>query len=411
MNHTASQSTSRNPPDSGRLRSIDALRGFDMFWIVGAGAIVEALGKTSDNAVTTFLTMQLTHCEWEGFRFYDLIFPLFLFIVGISIVFSLDRALESGGRAGVFGRVIRRGLLLYALGVIYSGGLSRPWPHVQLSGVLCRIAACYVLAAFIYLFIRSPKGLAIAAVLLLVGYWALLTFVPIPDLPLKQDVVEETARSIGSDSPFAIAAAIPERVRGLYTEGRNLTNFVDFLFLPGRKANVYYLNEGLLSALPATALSLFGILAGLLLKDTSVAPAQKIVRLLVLGTASIVIGLLWSFQFPLIKRIWTSSFVLVASGLSAWMLALFYYLVDIRNWKLWCEPFVWIGCNALTVYLTARFVPFREIATRFVGGDVEIFMDTHIAEGFGSVVIAAMSLLLVVLFARFLYRRKIFIRV
>lgn len=382
-----------------------------MFWIVGAGAIVKALGEMDKNVVTTYLTTQLTHAKWEGFRFYDLIFPLFLFIVGISTVFSLDKAFVSGGRAAVLQRVFRRGLLLFALGVFYSGGLSRPWPEIKIGGVLPRIAACYFLAALIYSFLRKPRDLAIAATGLLVGYWVLLTFVPIPDLLLQKDVVEAVAESIGSDSPFAIAAATNGTISGLYTEGRNLTNFVDFLFLPGRKANHYYINEGLLSTLPATALSLFGILAGLLLKNEAVSPQKKIVWLLASGTVGILIGLLWSLQFPIIKRIWTSSFILVASGLSAWVLAVFYYTVDVRKWQPWCEPFVWVGCNALAVYIAARFIPFRKLATYFVGGDIEIFMNRYIAAGSGAVLIAAVSLLLVVLFARFFYRREIFIRV
>ncbi len=396
--------------DSGRLRSVDALRGFDMFWIAGAEGIVEALEKTNDNPVTEFLRTQLTHVEWEGFRFYDLIFPLFLFIVGVSIVYSLDKLLARGGRAAAMRRIVVRGLLLWMLGVFYSGGLSKPWPF-KLAGVLPRIAACYVFASLIYMFVRKPRDLFVAAAMLLVGYWALLTFVPIPDLPLQKEIVEAKAAEIGSDSPFKIAAATPERVRGLYTEGRNLTNFFDFLFLPGLKANLYYINEGLLSTMPAIALSLFGIVAGLWLKDPSVPPPQKISRLLLFGVISLALGLVWSLQFPIIKRIWSSSFILVAGGLSAWMLALFYYMIDVRKWTRWCEPFVWIGCNALAVYIAARIVPFQEIATRFAGGDVEAFMNTHVAAGFGQVVIAGVTLLLIVLFARFLYRRRIFIRV
>ncbi|MCB1087700.1 MAG: DUF5009 domain-containing protein, partial [Verrucomicrobiae bacterium] len=244
-----------------RLVSVDALRGFDMFWIVGAGAIVQALGKMNENAFTTFLTTQLSHVQWEGFRFYDLIFPLFLFIVGISIVFSLDKARESGGRRTMAARILRRGVLLFALGIFYYGGLSKPWPEIQLGGVLHRIAACYVLAALIYLFIQSRKGLLIAAATLLIGYWLMLTFVPFPDLKLDQETVEAVGKKIGNDSPFAIAAATEGTVRGLYEEGRNLTNYFDFLFLPGKKAQRYYINEGLLSTLPSVVLSLFGILA------------------------------------------------------------------------------------------------------------------------------------------------------
>lgn len=112
---------------SGRLSSLDALRGFDMFWIVGGTSIAAALGKMQDNAFTRFLTTQLTHATWEGFRFYDLVFPLFLFIVGVSMVFSLDRQLASGGRVATILKVARRSALLFAIGVFAAGGLSKPW--------------------------------------------------------------------------------------------------------------------------------------------------------------------------------------------------------------------------------------------------------------------------------------------
>ncbi len=401
----------KTEPATGRLRSVDALRGFDMLWIVGAGAIVKSLDKMEGNAVTSFLSTQLSHVEWEGFRFYDLIFPLFLFLVGISIVFSLDKALEKGGRRAVLKRVFVRGILLYVLGIFYYGGIANGWAEIALGGVLHRIAACYMFAALIYTFVRSPRGIAIAASVLLVVYWAMLTFIPIPDLLLEKKTVEAAAEAAGSNSPFAIAAATEGTIRGSYEEGQNLTNFFDFLFLKGRRAQDYYINEGLLSTLPAIALSLFGILAGFLLKDVDVTPRRKTVRLLAFGAAGIALGLLWSLQFPLIKRIWTSSFILVAGGLSAWMLALFYYLIDVKNWRRWGEPFVWIGCNALIVYFGARMIPFGKIASYLVGGDVAKFFNTRIADGFGAVIIALVSLLLILLCARFFYKRGIFIRV
>lgn len=390
--------------------SVDALRGFDMLWIVGAGGIVTALEQMSANPVTTLLATQLKHVEWEGFRFYDLIFPLFLFIVGVSLVFSLDKALAQGGRAQALGRVFRRGALLFAAGVFYYGGVSKPWPEVQLGGVLQRIAACYVLAALIYTFVRSPRKLVAVCAVLLAGFWALVTCVPVPDFKLERPVVEEIAQRIGSDSHAAIAASVPGRVRGSYEEGRNLVNHFDFLYLPGKKPQHYYLNEGLLSTLPAIALPLFGVLAGMLFKNSSIDPGRKIVWLVGAGFACIALGLLWSLSFPLIKRIWTSSFVLVAGGCSALLMALFYWLVDVRQWRGWCRPFVWIGCNALTIYLASSIIGFQPLAARFTGGDVRQFFDTHVANGFGSLVTACTGLMLVILFARFLYHRQIFLR-
>jgi predicted acyltransferase len=394
-----------------RLMSVDALRGFDMLWIVGAGTIVAALEKMSANPLTTFLATQLQHVPWEGFRFYDLIFPLFLFIIGVSLVFSLDKALATGGRRAVLWRVFRRSVLLFALGVFYTGGLSRPWPEVNLGGVLHRIAACYFFAALIYVFIRHPKGIVAMCVALLVGYWALVTFVPVPDLKLEKPTVSGIAKEIGTDSPRAIAATAQGRVRGSYEEGRNLTNHFDFRFLPGRKAQIYYINEGLLSTMPAIALSLFGALAGLLFKNGDASPGRKIAWLCAGGLIGIALGLLWSLQFPLIKRIWTSSFVLVAGGCSALLMALFYWMVDVKQWRAWCLPFVWIGCNPLTIYILASIVNFRDVGARLVGGSVQQFLDARIAVGFGGLVIAIVGLLLVVLLARFLYKRQIFLRV
>ena len=394
-----------------RLVSLDALRGFDMFWIVGGGSVATALAAMDANPLTTFLTTQLTHASWVGFRFYDLIFPLFLFIMGVSFVFSFDRASLDGRRGAVMLRVVRRSMLLFALGVFATGGLSKPWPDVALGGVLHRIAACYLLAATTYLFVRSPRGLAGVAAALLIGSWGLLTFVPIPDLKLDKPVVEAIAARIGSDDPAAIAAAVPARVTGSYEEGRNLTNYLDFRFMPGRKPQIYYLNEGLLSTLPATALPLLGALAGLVLRNPGLSPAQRVAWLTAGGLVGAGLGLAWSIECPIIKRIWTPSFVLLTAGISGCLLAAFYAIVDVRGLRAWCRPFVWIGANPLLIYVASPIIGFQSLASRLVGGDVRAFLDTRIGPGCGGLVVAVTGLSLVVLFARFLYRRGIFLRV
>ena len=404
---------------AGRIRAVDALRGFDMFWILGAGTLVTALGKMSDSAFTRFLSGQLKHVQWAGMVFYDLIFPLFLFIVGVSIAFSLDRALERDGRAKTVGRIVQRSVLLYLFGVLYTGGLTQRWPEIALGGVLHRIAACYLCAALIYVWCaQRMKVIASIAAALLAGYWALMTFVPFPDIELRkpdkgevpaQNNVEVVAARIGSHDPAAIAAAVPQRVSGLYEEHRNLSNYLDFRFLPGKKMATYYINEGLLSTLPSIAICLFGIFAGRLLKGGA-APNRKVVLLFAAGAAGILLGWLWSFQFPLIKRIWSSSFVLVASGCSAMALGLFYWIVDVRGWNRWCTPFVWIGMNPITLYLSTRFIAYSKSAEMFLGGDVKAFLDAR-AQGLGDLVVAFGALGFVFLLAWFLHRRKIFLRV
>ena len=131
--------------------SVDALRGFDMFWIIGGAIqVAEALEDFGGGAVVSILSNQLKHVEWEGFRFYDCIFPLFLFLIGVSIVLSIDRIVEKRGRKGALERIARRSVLLFAVGIFYYGGVSRPWPDVQVSGVLPRIALCYLIAASLH---------------------------------------------------------------------------------------------------------------------------------------------------------------------------------------------------------------------------------------------------------------------
>jgi predicted acyltransferase len=169
------------PP--ARLVSLDALRGFDMFWIIGAASLVAALKRMNPNRVTTFLAYELGHASWEGFHFYDLIFPLFVFISGVSLVFSLSKALDQTGRAAVLKRLFRRGLLLYAAGIFYYGGLDNAWPAIRMVGVLQRIAIAYFFAGLLFCFFK-PRTLAGICAALLVGYWALMTFVPIRDIQM-----------------------------------------------------------------------------------------------------------------------------------------------------------------------------------------------------------------------------------
>ena len=381
-----------------------------MFWIIGATTLVQALEHMSANSLTRLLVTQLKHVRWEGLHAYDLIFPLFLFLVGVSIVLSLEKNLAQVGKRQVLLRILRRSVLLYLLGIFYYGGVSQPWPAIQLGGVLQRIALCYFAAALLY--ITMPvRALGVVGVLLLIGYWALLALVPFPALHLDKATVEQIAAAIGSQSPTEIVAAVPERVHGVYAEGYNLTNYFDFRFLPGKKTEIYYINEGLLSTLPAIAICLGGIGAGRLLQDRRIRPIVKVVWLLLGGTAAVFLGYLWGLQLPLIKRIWTSSFVLVATGYSAIFLSFFYLIIDLWHWQRWCEPLVWIGTNALTIYLAVNMVNFPQLASRLVGGDVKLFLNGQVAQGLGDLIVALTALGCALLLAWFLHRQRIFLRV
>ena len=403
--------TAEAKPIVQRLLSVDALRGFDMFWIIGADALVQALNRMSPTSCIHTLATQLEHAEWEGFRFYDLIFPLFLFIVGVSIVLSMDRLLASSGRKGALLRIVRRSLLLFALGVIYYGGVARAWPDVQLAGVLPRIALCYFCVATLYVLLPR-KALVGVAALCLAGYWALLMFVPFPDVHLAHGTIGKKGTQAEAKPPAELLAGVTQTVCGTFEEGHNLAHYVDFRWLPGRKRNLYYTNEGLLSSIPAVATTLLGVMAGWLLTSTRWSGKQKVAWLLAAGAAGIALGLLWGLEFPIIKRLWTSSYVLLAGGYSAILLGVFYLVADVWQVRAWCLPFVWMGTNAIAIYLVDNILGgFNGIAARLVGGNVQQFADAHIAKGCGDLLLALVGLLLAFWFVRFLYQRKIFLRV
>jgi predicted acyltransferase len=399
-------------PESERLMSLDALRGFDMFWILGADSLVYALHKTSQTAPTKFLATQLDHAEWAGFHFYDLIFPLFVFMMGVSTVFSLTKIIGREGRAAAVERVLKRGGLLFIVALIYSGGFTNPWPDMRLMGVLNRIAICYTVGGLLFIFLRT-RALAASATALLLGYWALLAGVPFPDVRPTPGGDAVITKEAGFKDVSQLNMASTNLLRGTYIQGVNLTDYLDQKYLPGRKYDGTYDPEGILSTLPAIVTGLLGIFAGRLLKNKSVPDDKKVLWLLGTGMAGVALGLLWGLEFPVIKKIWTSSYVLVAGGYSALLLGAFYWIVDVKKWRTWCQPFVWIGMNPLTLYLTSNFLGglgFEKLARRLAGGPVKSFFDTHVAAGFGDLVISATAVALFLWFARFLYQRKIFLR-
>ena len=364
-----------------------------MFWIIGADGAAKALAEmlsgmgTIPSTAGNVIAGQFEHAEWEGLRFYDLIFPLFIFVTGVAIVFSLTRLVEQESKSTAHWRVLRRSLLLFALGLVYEGvskswpesAVSESWPDIRLLGVLNRIALCYLFTSLLFLNLRLP-GLIVAFVAILAGYWALMTFVPVPGIGV-----------------------------GSYAKDANLANWLDAQYLPGRKWNGAWDPEGLLSTLPAIGTCLLGVFAGLLLKEPSLHPHQKTLWLIGAGAAIIALGVLWGLQFPIVKNIWTSSYVLVCGGLSALLLGVFHQVIDAWGRRSWATTFIWIGASAITLYLINGIVGFQPLATQLVGGDVGSFVDSHLTPGAGSLLAHAVGLLLAVSLAGFLYRRKIFL--
>jgi predicted acyltransferase len=401
------------PPADGpdRIASVDALRGFDMFWILGGDALVYALHRASGDPVTAAIAEQMDHCAWAGFHFYDLIFPLFVFIAGVSTVFSLTRIIAREGRAVAVRHIVRRGMLLVVLGILCYGGIGGGWDQVRLLGVLQRIGLAYLFAGLLFCFL-DWRGLAAVCLALLLGYWALMAWVPIRDVRLDPDEFERRAATTGIYDEHQLFTATTTTVAGRYEPGYNLSDHLDFQYLPGRKWDRYYDPEGLLSTLPAIATCLLGVFAGLLLQRRDLADRRKLTWLLAAATAAIALGWLWDLEFPVVKKLWTSSFVLVAGGWSALLLAVFFWLIDMRGWRTWAAPFTWIGMNAIAAYLVVDggLVDVRGVAKRLVGGPVAGFLDAHLAGGAGEVGVAVGGLGLILLLVWFLHRRQIHLR-
>jgi len=360
---------------SERLMSLDALRGFDMFWIVGGDVLVESLRKVSDHPVIQELGRQMGHVSWRGFHFEDLIFPMFVFIVGASLVFSLGRTIEQHGRGQAVLRIFRRALLMYLLGVFYYGGFSTPFARIRLLGVLQRIAICYFFAGLIFCYFEQ-RGRIVWCASLLIGYWLVMTFIPAPG-----------------------------GVAGDFAEGHNLANWVDKEYLPLRKWDGDHDPEGLLSTLPAIANCLIGVFAGVLLRNPNRANWKKVLYLAIAGIVLASLGWAWDLQFPVIKKIWTSSFVLVACGYSLLFLALFHLVIEAWGWRSWAKPFVWIGMNPITLYMLDNLVDIEKIAKRLVGGELNGYFGVY-----GHLAVAVVEMLIIFAVARFLYVRKIFLR-
>lgn len=407
------------PAPTQRLMSLDALRGFDMFWIIGAEGLVSALnkmahpnGQNAGFSVTGFLATQLEHCDWAGFHFEDLIFPLFVFMVGVSIVFSLSKTIRVEGRPAAIKRIVRRGILLFVLGLIYSGGVINNWPDMRLMGVLNRIALCYFFAGLIFCFCNW-RGMIVISLGILFGYWALCAWVPVRNIQLEKDSLAALAKARGvPDDPKALFYATTDRVTGQYKHGLNVPNHFDFMYLPGRKYDTYFDPEGYLSTFPAIVSCLLGVFAGLLLANQAVKDQQRVIWLLAAGFILVALGLVWGQEFPIIKKIWTSSYVLVAGGCSALLLGVFYLVVDVWKIQKWCRPFVWMGMNSITIYMVVNILGrggFGGLSRRLVGGDIHDFFDRHCA-GSGDLVVSVVGLLMAFWLMHFLYRRKVFLR-
>ncbi|HEY0713935.1 MAG TPA: DUF5009 domain-containing protein, partial [Polyangia bacterium] len=328
---------------------------------------------------------------------------LFVFIMGVSIVLSLDSARRTTGLRGAWKRILIRASLLFVFGLIYSHGLRDGAENVRILGVLQRIGICYAVGAIAFLVLRT-RGLIVLCAAILLGYWALLTQIPVRDISLERKAIAARLAATGETAAQAFERT-DVWVKGPLDPGRNFPNHFDFQYLPGRMYDGLYDPEGIISNIPAIATCLFGIFAGMLLKRRTLSDQEKVKWLAIGGVAALVVGFAWGTQFPIIKQLWTSSYVLVAAGWSALLMAAFYQIVDIWGYQRWALPFVWIGMNPIAIYLARNFCSFPALAERLVGGPIKGGLGP-----FGPMLVAIVELGLSVLFVWYLHRRRIFLR-
>ena len=369
-------------PKSERLLSLDALRGFDLFWIVGGHGILLALFKLTEWGWLGAIDDQLKHVDWNGFQAYDLIFPLFLFMAGVSTPYSLTRRLTEGARAEVCRKIVQRGLILVLLGIIYNNGLQwKGLENMRFGSVLGRIGLAGMFAQLIFAFnFETPKRLWFWIAGILLGYWAIMSF--------------------GHAPGFAAG--------DLTMEG-NFASYVDRLLLPGKLHKKIHDPEGLLAMIPAIGNALLGILAGLWLRRSSEETSgdRKAAGLAIAGLALLAVGGLWSFVFPLNKNLWTSSFVLWTCGWGSLLLAFFYWTIDVRGWlRGFGAFFAVIGMNSVLIYLSGKFISYDYTARFLFGG-----LASAVPPAVGTLVIAVGVFAVEWTLFWFLKRQKVFLKV
>jgi len=316
-----------------RLKSLDALRGFDMFWITGGKSIIVALGTLTGWNVFQRILGEMHHPEWNGFTFYDMIFPLFLFIAGVAMPYSLTRRIESGyPKRRLYWRVIRRGVVLVLLGLVFQGLLRFDFANLRYPSVLGRIGLAYMFAALILLNTSWRAQLAWGIGLIL-AYWAAMVWIPVPG--------------------FGAGDLAP---------GHTLADFLDRSLLPGKLYKGVRDPEGLLSTVPAISTALFGALAGYWIRLGRASGHAKAAAMFAVGLACLAIGWFWNGWFPVNKNLWSSSFVMVAAGWSLMILSLFYWVIDVAGCHRWSFPLIVIGMNAITIYMGVEYIDFQQLA-------------------------------------------------
>lgn len=366
----------------GRLMSIDALRGLDMICLLGGHRILFAVANDApEGSLLHSLKQQFTHVKWEGFHFWDFIFPLFLFLIGMAVPLSINKRLACGDTQG---RILRHALVRFWWMVFFGwwiNGKLLAWDpqQMQLSySVLMMLGFGYIIAVALVLYTTLRAQIVVTAGIL-IGYWALQMFVPVPG-----------------------------HVMGRFEEGAIFSDWVydHSIGLLGKPWSSPHGRGWPITLWTHGATAMLGVFASGILK-ARMTEAKKVQRLLLLGCACAAAGWLWSFHFPIVKNRWTSSYALWCGGLSYLLIALFYWVIDVKGWRKWAGLFVAIGNNSILAYLTESLFMgvFAALATVLFGG-LKLWMGTY----WHGVWMAAATAVLAWLLFLYLHRRKLYLR-
>jgi predicted acyltransferase len=297
---------------SRRLISLDVMRGITIVGMI----LVNTPGTWAH------IYPPLEHAEWNGLTPTDLVFPFFLFMVGIAITLAFRKRIDAGAsKADLMKKVTKRAIIIFVLGLFLWLFPTFDFSNIRIPGVLQRIALVYFFCSLIFLNTPSWKAQVTWATSLLVIYWILMTMIPVP----------------GYGEP-------------MLDPGKNLAAWLDSLLIPGTMWQGTWDPEGVLSTMPSIVTGITGILAGYLILSAMTAE-RKIIWMMVMGTISLLAGYLWGLDFPVNKNLWTSSYVLVSSGMAFLLLGTLYWFVDVLNYKKWTPFFVAFGSNAITAYV------------------------------------------------------------
>jgi predicted acyltransferase len=365
-------------PTKERLKSLDTLRGFDMAMLVGGCGIITALAEATELGWLDGLATQMHHVSWQGFRFYDLIFPLFMFISGAAIPYGITSKLERGIPGKVLlKKILWRFVALVLLGILYNGALRKGFTDLRYASVLGQIGVGYFFAALIFLYTRQPGRIFLWLTGIMATVAVLQLFIPAP--------------GYGA---------------GSFEKGANMNAWLDQLILPGRLHNEVFDPEGVLCMISAVAVTLMGGLSGYVIRSYSGSMQRKALWIALGGALAILLALALNPVYPILKKMWTVTYVLLAGGISAVILALFYFVIDIKGINKWTPFFIVFGMNSITIYMGVKILDFGRASRFFLG-----WTQHHISEAWGEVFLACGVLTLQWALLLFLYRKRIFLRV